>query len=234
MTQIAPVTLHRRPKAFDRSQAMNAFEALHPEFVQKAKNLPKLQPLSVHENQPQDYFQTQLTRVLFERMQGLPIVNTRLVVEVLPFQKLVAKDVTDAKHPKEIYLWLGIAITPWSVQAVIVAADCESVFEAKAGAKLDIELEGGVFTFIVTDDTLLGKCAMCSLKSPVFEFSDQATVRAFGLACASLLTGEEALVEEPEIENPKLSVPSPAKKQTQHEQGDEKVSRRAFLTKLTS
>ena len=188
----------------------------------------------MHENQPQDYFQTQLTRVLFERMQGLPIVNTRLVPEVLPFQRLVAKDVTDAKHSKEINVWLGIAVTPWSVQAVIVAADCESVFETKAGTKLDIELEGGIFTFIVTDDTLLGKCAMCSLKSPVFEFSDQATVRAFGLACASLLTGKEALVEEPEIENPKLSDLSPAKKQAQQKHGDEKVSRRAFLTKLTS
>lgn len=230
MTQTAPVTLYRRPKAFDRSQAMNTFEALHPEFVQKAKNLPCLAPMSVHETQPQDYFQTQLTRVLFERMQGLPIVNSRLVVEVLPFQKQVVKDLTEAKHPKELNVWLGITITPWSVQAVIVAGDSSSLFEHTAGTKRDIELTGGVFTFIVTDDTLLGKCAMCSLKSPVFEFSDQATIRAFGLACASLLAGKETIREESEIENPKLSVPPPAKGQAKNE----KISRRAFLTKLTS
>ena len=233
MTQVAPVTLYRRPKSFDRSQAQNTFEALHPDFVQKARQLPRLTPESVHENNPQEYFQTQFTHVLFDRMQGLPIVNTRLTVEVLPFEAVLALDVTDPRNKRERRLWLGIAMTPWSVQAVIVAQDDESAFDASAGTKLNIELAGGVFTFIVTDDSLLGKCAMCSLKSPVFEFSDQATLRAFGLACLTLLKGEAPVIEESSVENPKLTAAT-GTSETHNENGSEKkaLSRRKFLTRL--
>lgn len=231
MVQVAPVTLHRKPKAFDRSEAQNTFETLHPEFVQNARNLPVLAPLSVHEADPRDYFQTQLTRVLFERMQGLPIVNTHLVVEVLPFERIEAKDVTDTRNPKVVNLWLGVAMTPWSVQAVIVAADADSVFEHRAGVKRDIELAGGVFTFIVTDDSLLGKCAMCSLKSPVFEFADQATLRAFGLACMALLKSDDLPQEDSEIENPKLADGTQKEmKTTGDKPRNQALSRRRFLT----
>lgn len=230
--QVAPVTLVKRPKAFDRSEAQATYETLHPEFVKAAGTLTALEPQAVFEVSPQTYFQTQLTRVLFDRMQGLPIVNTKLVVDVLPFEKLTVKDVTDAKLAVELDVWLGMTVTPWSVQAVVVAADKESVFEAGAGAKVNLELLGGVFTFIVTDDNLLGKCAMLSLKSPVFDFSDQATARAFALACDALLKGREAIPEETEVENPKLTPAggvgkSPASPSTDDK--PKKLSRRAFF-----
>lgn len=230
--QVAPVTLVKRPKAFDRSQAQATYETLHPEFVKAAGTPTALEPRAVFEVSPQPYFQTQLTRVLFDRMQGLPIVNTKLVVDVLPFEKLMVNDVTDPKLPVEIEVWLGMTVTPWSVQAVVAAADKESVFGAGAGGKIDLELPGGVFTFIVTDDNLLGKCAMLSLKSPVFEFSDQATARAFALACDALIKGREAIPEESEVENPKLTPigvagetpPSPST-----DDKPKKLSRRAFF-----
>lgn len=208
--QTAPVNFYRKPKPFDRDKALSEWARRHPGSLERAARLPHLAARRHHDTDPRGYFQTQLTHVLLDRMQGLPIVNASLDVDVLPFEAVQVRDVTQVREPVDLDVWFGLAVTPWSVQAVLAARNEASILEMPAGTKRDIELEGGVFTFIVTEDSLLGHCAMCSLKSPVFEFTDGETARAFALACASLMTGRQPIVEESEVENPKLSPQSAA------------------------
>jgi [NiFe] hydrogenase assembly HybE family chaperone len=45
--------------------------------------------------------------------------------------------------------------------------------EARAGATLCVDLPAGTFEFIVAEDEVLGRFLMCSLFSPVLEFTAQ-------------------------------------------------------------
>ena len=89
--------------------------------------------------------------------------------------------------------WLGILITPWFMNAVLLPADPAAFGHLGDGDKTDEALPAGVYEFITGTLDPAGTLKSCSLFSPVFEFADQATARLTAEhALAALMDGDTA------------------------------------------
>ena len=83
--------------------------------------------------------------------------------------------------------WLGILITPWFMNVVLmprVSAAWQAIGERETRHHV---FPGGVFEFIGGREPTLGDYQACSLFSPMFEFADQREARATGLAALDAL-----------------------------------------------
>lgn len=104
--------------------------------------------------------------ILQQRMDGIPIVNSRLGVAATPFMQW-----------QEFYL--GVLSTPWFMNLVLVPAtlDCrENLERYTVGQKLTHLFPSGLYEFTVSNEPAIGHFETCSLFSPMFDFPDQATV----------------------------------------------------------
>jgi [NiFe] hydrogenase assembly HybE family chaperone len=120
------------------------------------------------------------------RMQGVPILNSRLRVEAVgmrPWQEM----------------WLCALVTPWFINFMLlpkgdaVAAEWGKL---KISSSQQQIFPSGPLGFIVAEAQAMGRYQMCSLFSPVLEFEDQAAAK---MAAEAVMTAlfEEATVEEP-------------------------------------
>lgn len=206
----APVTFLRKPKPFDRAAAVREYEKEHPEaFENRMKALRNRHAgtnLKIFTTNPRQFFESGFTEILHTRMAGLPIVNKALTVSATEFVRIEI-DQTQA--------WFGVVVTPWAVTAILAPASREGWRFIPAGGFEEIELAAGDFRFIACADKVLGHYRSLSLKSPVFEFQDMSSARAFADTCLNLLLGREKFEEPPETVNPTLSPkelePSPLK-----------------------
>ena len=200
----APVTFVRKPKPFDREAAMRAYEREHPEAVETRMRALRERhagtSLRIFPSDPKKFFEAGFSKILATRMAGLPIVNTALAVAATEFVRIRIDD-TQA--------WLGVVVTPWAVMGILAPATREGWRFIPAGGFEEIELAAGTFRFIACADAILGHYRSLSLKSPVFEFQDMASAKAFADACLNLLLGRQTLEEEPEEQNPTLSPKEP-------------------------
>lgn len=219
----APVSFLRRPKPFDREAAMRAYEKEHPEALearmQALKNRHAGTNLKILSSDPQRFFEAGFTEILATRMAGLPIVNAKLSVAATPFVRI---------HIDQTQAWIGVVVTPWAVMAILAPALREGWRFVPAGGIEEIELAAGTFRFVACADSILGHYRSLSLKSPVFEFQDMASAKAFAQTCLNLLIGREELREQAEPENPILSPQEP-----QAEPIKEKLTRRELLGRYT-
>lgn len=201
----APVTFLRKPKPFDRAAAVREYEKQHPEaFENRMRALQSRHlgtNLKVFNANPGKFFETGFNEILVTRMAGLPIVNKALTVSSTEFVRIAIDD-TQA--------WFGVVVTPWSVMAILAPASRDGWRFIPAGGFDEIELAAGVFRFIACADKTLGHYRSLSLKSPVFEFQDMASAKAFADTCLNLLLGREKLEVTPDPVNPTLSVKDPA------------------------
>jgi [NiFe] hydrogenase assembly HybE family chaperone len=108
------------------------------------------------------------------RMQGLPFVNERLAVEAVGFRRWEGR-------------WLGVLITPWFMNLVLLPDDPRRWHSAPVRATRSYALPAGVFDFIAGYEEGVGEFQSCSLFSPMFEFSDQEVARATALAALAAL-----------------------------------------------
>ncbi len=99
--------------------------------------------------------------VLHRQMQDLPMVNPALSVEAVGFRPW-------HEH------WLGILITPWFMNLMLLPRVCANWQPIAERESRHYVFPGGVFEFIGGRDPLLGDYQACSLFSPMFEFADQA------------------------------------------------------------
>lgn len=128
-----------------------------------------------------------------QRMRGLPFVNERLAVEAVGFREWNGG-------------WLGVLITPWSINLVLLPADPPDARwqPLRQGATAAYEFPAGVFEFIGGHEETIGEFQSCSLFSPVLEFADQATARlAAETALAALFDGQNRVERT-------LDAPAPA------------------------
>lgn len=112
--------------------------------------------------------------VYAERMQGLPFINPALSVEavdILPWNG----------H------WLGVLITPWFMNLLLLPDDDEAWPALRPGEKCEQSFPAGVFEFIAGQEDTLGDYLACSLFSPMFEFDDQETARLTASAARAAL-----------------------------------------------
>jgi [NiFe] hydrogenase assembly HybE family chaperone len=139
--------------------------------------------------------------ILEKRMEGVPIINDRLTVKAVDFQQW---------HSYQ----LGILITPWFMNLILLPAIKTNVEQAQVGSKETHVFPSGAYEFIAGFEDGLGFYLSCSLFSPMFEFEDQDIAE---------LTAQEALLAIMSEDN--LDV----EKKTLSERISEPTSRRDFL-----
>lgn len=111
-------------------------------------------------------------------MQGLGFFNPALCVEAVGFT------------PWQSH-WLGVMVTPWSINLLLVPRTAEASTSA-AGQTCRHRFPAGDYDFIGAHDPLIGPYQMCSLFSPP-AFADQATAREVAsIARAALLDPRSA------------------------------------------
>jgi [NiFe] hydrogenase assembly HybE family chaperone len=102
--------------------------------------------------------------VLALRMRGLPFVNPALEVEAVAFAPWNGR-------------WLGVMLTPWFMNLMLVPLDEAAWIALPVGAKRTWRFPAGAYEFISGDDPALGSHETCSLLSPVLQFADHASAR---------------------------------------------------------
>lgn len=120
-----------------------------------------------------------------ERMRGLPLANEALAVEAVGFAPWDAH-------------WLGILVTPWCMNLVLLPREAAAWQSVPAGAKLAYRFPAGVYEFVSGREDAIGEYQACSLFSPMFEFADHASARLTAeAALAALFDAAHADVAPP-------------------------------------
>jgi len=148
-----------------------------------------------------------------ERMQGLAIVNPALEVEAVGFA------------PWQDH-WLGVMVTPWFMNLVLLPRVRSRWQSIPVGGKRTLQFPAGVYEFIGAADAGVGEHQTCSLFSPMHEFENHAAARLVAqLARAALLDPANAEVPERAI-----AAPSSSTGAAHREHGEQTpVSRRDLL-----
>ncbi|MCG8084642.1 MAG: [NiFe]-hydrogenase assembly chaperone HybE [Candidatus Thiodiazotropha taylori] len=106
--------------------------------------------------------EVQFRKIEQQRMQGLPLLNPALQVEAVGFRQW--QD-----------LCLGVLITPWFMNLMLIPHEGDSWSDEQIGDKQTYQFPSGPYEFILGEEEGIGRYQMCSLFSPVFEFDDQQT-----------------------------------------------------------
>lgn len=120
-------------------------------------------------------------RIETERMAGIPILNRALHVEVVGLDRFGDE-------------WMCILITPWFMNIVLLpvsSAAAAAKPPLAVGSKSIAVLPAGSFEMIHGFEEAIGCYRMCSLFSPMYEFSDhESAVAAAKAARAALLESD--------------------------------------------
>jgi [NiFe] hydrogenase assembly HybE family chaperone len=122
-------------------------------------------------------------RIHAERMQGLPFVNPALDVEAVDFAPWQG-------------LWLGVMVTPWSINLMLLPHDRAAWKPLAAGTKRRYRFAAGDYDFVAANDEAIGEFLVCSLFSPALEFADHATARLTA-QCARVALFDATHAESP-------------------------------------
>jgi [NiFe] hydrogenase assembly HybE family chaperone len=98
------------------------------------------------------------------RMQGLDFVNPALCVEAVAFAPWQAH-------------WLGVMVTPWFINLMLVPREAASWVPLGQGETRRYRFPAGDYDFIGAREATIGEYQMCSLFSPALEFADHESAR---------------------------------------------------------
>ena len=100
-------------------------------------------------------------RAIHQRqMKDVPVLNPALGVEAVGFRAW-------EQH------WLGILITPWFMNLLLLPRVTAAWKPIAVGESRHYRFPAGVFEFIGGQDAALGDYQACSLFSPMFDFTSQ-------------------------------------------------------------
>ncbi len=156
-------------------------------------------------------------KVHAERMDGVPILNPRLEVEVLGMRAW-------SGH------WLSVLITPWFINLMLLPATPEAgeaCCGLALGSSVPYRFPAGRFDFLVGEEAGLGRYQMCSLFSPVLEFENQEAARIAGQAALEALF--DAGVDESAAKDETAPADPAARQSRAPGQPAAAVSRRSLL-----
>jgi [NiFe] hydrogenase assembly HybE family chaperone len=123
--------------------------------------------------------ETAFNEIWDKRMRDVPVVNTALSVQAIGFNR-VNED------------WLGILITPWFMNLMLLPGPDSAWRLQQPGTKIEKRYPYGVFEFTLGSEPQLGSYALCSLFSPMFQFENQAAALAAAQAALQGLLAEVA------------------------------------------
>jgi [NiFe] hydrogenase assembly HybE family chaperone len=105
-----------------------------------------------------------------QNVQDLPIYNHKLKVEAVNFQRLNDKE------------WLGVLITPWFMDLMIIPEVPEPWDIDATGKRVSRALPAKTYQFIQGGDEVLGSYLTCSLYSPMDAFDYQELAQSAALS----------------------------------------------------
>ncbi len=117
-------------------------------------------------------------RIQLERMCGVPVINPALEVEIIGLVPWASS-------------WLGVLLTPWFMNLLLVPQEVGAWESLSPGTKILHRFPSGPYEFIVAETEGMGRYQTCSLFSPVFEFRDQKSAIATAKAVMEALLEEE-------------------------------------------
>lgn len=166
---------------------------------------PPIRPAVPRDDDPTAFLEAHYQNVWQTRMHDLPFVNVALAVEAVGF----------ARYEGD---WLGVVITPWFLNLLLVSGGGLLWGDIPAGERRYLNLPCGTLQFIADDDPDIGPYQYCPLIAPVSNLADMATARQ--VAADALLTVFGPPASAPAPEAPRLAEDRPA------------VSRRGFFRRL--
>lgn len=158
----------------------------------------------VHVASPPERLETVFRHIAATRMAGMAMVNPALAVEAVGFRPL-GQD------------WVGVLITPWSMNLVCLPGPETGLETSSSGTRRDLDLPSGTYEFLTAHEESLGPYLTSSLFSPMFDFADMAQAREV----ASVVLAEVLTPLAPEAPPP----PAPG----MGAKLEQPVSRRGFL-----
>jgi [NiFe] hydrogenase assembly HybE family chaperone len=99
-------------------------------------------------------------RIEEEQMQGIPLLNPALKVQTIGFQSYEGRT-------------LGVIITPWMMNLLLLPAEGEDWSGMKLGDKNFHRFPANEFRFMLNEIDGIGLCQTHSLYSPMHEFMNQ-------------------------------------------------------------
>ncbi len=100
------------------------------------------------------------TEIEQNRMQGMPVINNTLTAKAIGFTP-----------------WndccLGVMLTPWFMNLMLLPTEEDNWSGIAFGKKVTHEFPSGLYDFTMGYEEGIGPYQMCSLFSPMFEFTDQ-------------------------------------------------------------
>jgi [NiFe] hydrogenase assembly HybE family chaperone len=129
---------------------------------------------SAEERAPTSRLEAVFSEIGTTRMAGVPLLNSALRVEAVCFVNWREN-------------WLGILITPWFMNLILLPRAGQAWPGLVTGQHVVHAFPSGEYDFIVGQEAALGPYQSCSLFSPMFEFPDQTHARATAQAALAHL-----------------------------------------------
>lgn len=137
------------------------------------------------------------------RMQGVPILNEAMPVKAVGLREWGA-------------YWLGVMVTPWFMNLVLLPREGAGADVAWPGMRVTEgqthAMPSGQYAFLLSEEDGLGRYQMCSLFSPMAEFADAeaaiATAEAVMVALFEAPCPDDAEPEQAEA-SPPVERPAP-------------------------
>ncbi len=124
-------------------------------------------------------------RIHANEMADMPVLNTALAVEALGFERCA-------------YGWLGILITPWFMNLLLLPATGVTWTSVPAGKPRSLSFASGDYIFNADRETTLGEFLSCQLFSPMYHFPDQDTARIAARAALAAVLSQPGSPTQPE------------------------------------
>ena len=153
--------------------------------------------LRLHDADPSPLLEAAFRRIEAETMADVPILNSVLNIEAIGFDRW-------QDH------WLGIVITPWFMNLVLVPGAIASWQSVTPGQRLFRKFPSGDFAFLGSHEVEVGEFQSCSLFSPMAQFTDQDGARAVAHAALEALQNVPAAAQPAPPANEALDDPRQA------------------------
>lgn len=140
--------------------------------------------LRIHDADPAPLLEAAFRRIETESMAGVGVLNPALCVEALGFARFEGH-------------WLGIVITPWFMNLVLVPGEAAFWQSVAPGKRLFRKFPSGDFAFLGSVEPEVGEFQSCSLFSPMAQFADQDGAREVAIAALDALQRTPAAAAPP-------------------------------------
>ncbi len=107
---------------------------------------------------PAELLERVFAHIAATRMIGVPILNPALRVEAVGFRVWEGR-------------WIGVLVTPWMINLVLLPGESVPLTPLAPGEKTSWDFPSGSYEFMGLNEPMLGACHVCSLMSPVLDFS---------------------------------------------------------------